>query len=145
MSKKCGNIDCFHKSSTEHDLCSLCRVARKPRVKCEFDGCENITKTGRCHHHALKLNECSHIKHDGSICKRGCRGTKCCRHTPAGIANRKKNKNAYRKYDPSKYDPTKMAIKNREKRIQVLQSQIDKLRDPPLTSPSQPVECIRSF
>lgn len=128
ITNKCAGVNCHHKTITNHELCSICRVKNRPRHNCAYvsnDGvrCENLCMTEFCRLHAHKLIQCEYIKSDGSRCVHMGRGNLCCRHTEKSKIMRSKFRNKYRKYDP-----IKTRLQNRKKRINELNKQIDDLK-----------------
>ncbi len=123
MATKCANPNCSHKTITNNEYCSICRMKNKQRHKCSYEGCENTCVKEKCRAHAHKLIRCTHIKPDGTQCENMGRGELCCRHTEKAKVMRNKFRNKYRKYDP-----VKTKIKNREKRIEELRRQLDELK-----------------
>lgn len=125
MSRKCANENCSFRTCTEHDICSVCRQKHKTRHQCaHMTGevqCENMCIAKFCRAHSHKLVQCAHLKPDGVQCTNMSRGELCHKHN-------EKNKAFRKKYNGRYVNPTKIKIRNREKRILVLQAEIAELK-----------------
>ena len=118
-SRKCANENCTHRTITEHDICSLCRI--KTGVvykKCNKEDCNNKCTKEFCRLHApkhFKLSPCSWVG-----CAKFCRKEFCGDHNPEFM--KKKNEKAKQKRieatEALKADPE--YIKKRENRLRDL-------------------------